>query len=507
MGTHGVMHALAAGAVLALTRPAHVPAAVTPVRLFRTTSSSPRYLRLRSRITFDGATGECVTVIDLRTGRNAERVDAGVMSYSDGFDGRRDWSADATGMPVIEGNPETLRDYAVWNTLFGAPERERPQVRTLRATPASRVLQLRYRSLSAPIDVTVDTAKGYLRRIVDPVGGETTTMWFRDYRRDAGVVFPHVTHGTTRYGITDEVIFSAEAPASIAAAEFEPPPPPNDVSLDGVTSVPVSLDRGSPVAAVRIGDGPVLHVLLDSGSTNFLTRAAARRLRLHLSGEAKAGGVGTGVVRARYTRVPRVRIGSAELRDQPFEVLDYAEEGIDGALGCELFERFAVRFDFAKRTVLLARDASQLGLLGTAVQMRMSGCTPEIDGSVDGVGGPLMIDTGSAATIDVLTPAVKRYGMLARYTTFTPMSGGGIGGDTTGFLVRARGVRLGPIALSAFHLEGRSIPGVPVVLQTTAGGALNSTSDLGNVGTLLLQMFSPTFDYRSGTLWLLPTSI
>jgi Aspartyl protease len=506
MGTRDVMHVIAAGAVLALTRP-QVPATATPVHLFRTTSSGPRYLRLRSRITFDGTTGACVTVIDLRTGRTAEHVDAGVMSYSDGFDGRREWSADVTGMPVIEGNEETLRDDAVWNTFFGAPEREHPQIRALRATPASTVLRLRYRSLRAPIDVTVDATNGYVRRIDDPVGGETTTMSFGDYRRDAGVVFPHVMYGRTRFGTTDEIVVSADAPASIAASEFEPPPPPNDVSLDGVTSVPMRLDRGSPVVAVRIGDGPVLHVLLDSGSTNVLTRAAARRLRLRLSGAGKTGGVGTGVVREQYTRVPRVRIGSAELRDQPFEVLDYAEPGIDGALGCELFERFAVRFDFAKRTVLLARDASQLGMLGTAVPMRMTGCTPEIDGSVDGVGGPLMIDTGSAATLDVLTPAVKRYGMRARYTTFIPVSGGGIGGDTTGFLVRARTVRLGPIALSAFHLERRSIPGVPIVLQTTAGGALSSTSDLGNVGTLLLQMFSPTFDYRSGTLWLLPTNV
>ncbi|HTD38923.1 MAG TPA: retropepsin-like aspartic protease [Candidatus Limnocylindrales bacterium] len=498
------MHAIAASAVLALTRPTQASAVVTPIRVVRSTPAGPRFLRLRSRITFDGATGDCVTVMDFRTGRSAEHVDAGVMSYSDGFDGRRQWSADVTGMPVIEGNAETLRDAAVWNTFLGAPEREHPEVRTLRTTPASMVLRLRYRSLRLPIDVTVDRASGYVQRIDDPIGGETSVSSYADYRRDAGVVFPHVLHARTRYGITREVIFAAEAPASIAASEFEPPAPPDDTTLTGVTSVPMLLDRGSPVVPVRIDDGPVLHMLLDSGSSNLLTPAAARRLRLKLSGEGKVGGVGTGVVRERYTRVRRVAVGSAELRDQPFEVLDYAEPGIDGALGCELFERFAVRFDFAKRSVLLARDASQLGMLGTAMPMRMTGCTPEIDGSVDGIGGPLMIDTGSAVSLDVLTPAVKRYGMLARYGSFGRVRGGGIGGDTTGLLVRARTVRLGPIAASAFRLDGRSMRGVPVVLQTTASGALSSTSDLGNVGTLLLEMFSPTFDYRSGTLWLLP---
>lgn len=500
------MHAIAASAVLALTRPAQRPAAATPVRIFRTTPAGPRYLRLRSRITFDGAAGDCVSVLDLRTGRSAERIDAGVMSYSDGFDGRREWSADATGMPVIEGNAETLRDYAVWNTFSGAPEREHPQVRTLRATPTSVVLRLRYRSLGLPIDVTVDPASRYVRRIDDPIGGETSVSSYDDYRRDAGVVFPHVIRARTRYGTDREVIVSAEAPASIAASEFEPPAPPNDASLDGVTSVPMRLDRGSAVVAVRIDDGPVLNMLLDSGSSNVLTPTAARRLRLKLSGEGKTGGVGTGVVRQRYTRVRRVRIGSAELRDQPFDVVDYAEPGIDGTLGCEVFERFAVRFDYARRSVLLARDASELGMLGTAVPMRMTGCTPEIDGSVDSIGGPLMIDTGSAATLDVLTPAVKRYGMLARYTSFGHVGGGGIGGDTTGILVRARTVRLGPLAVSVFRFEGRSMRGVPIALQTTPSGALSSTSDLGNVGTLILDMFSPTFDYRSGTLWLLPTS-
>lgn len=499
------MHVLAASAALALAQPRAVAAFATPVRVIRVNAHTPRYLRMRSRVHFAGVTGDCVTVFDFRTGRIAERVAAGVLSYSDGFDGHRAWSADMTGMPVIEGNAETLADLGAWGVFLGAPEREHPGVQQLRSRRGSVVLRLRYRLLSEPIDVTLDAKTRYVRRIDDGTGGELDTATFDDYRSEAGIVLPHLLRTRSRYGDSREAIGSVEAPASIPDADFNPPAPPHDVSLDRVASVPMRFADGTVSVSVRLNDGPVLHMLLDSGSSNFLTFAAARRLGLTLRGEDKTGGVGPGTVRERYTAVRSVRLGRAVMRDQPFQVIDYAEKGIDGALGCETFERFVVRFDFAHRSIVLAPRAEDLGMLGVPMRMRLSGCTPEVDGAIDGVAGPLMLDTGSAVTLDVLTPAVRRNRLLTRYAAIEKVGGGGIGGETRGVLVRAHSVRLGSVALSEFRMFGRSMRGIPIVLQTTSQGALSSTSELGNVGTLILEMFSPTFDFAAGRLWLLPT--
>jgi hypothetical protein len=288
-----------------------------------------------------------------------------------------------------------------------------------------------------------------------------------------------------------EYVTAVETVDAVRASAFEPPAPPNDTALDGVTSVPMRLGHGAPIVAARINGRPALRMLVDSGSTNLLTFAAARALGLRLTGDDKTGGIGPGVVRERFARTD-VQIGDAVLRGQPFEVVSSVYPGTDGAIGCELFQRLAVQFDFENGYLRLARDARMFGQLGTPVAMRLNQCSPEIDGGFDAIAGPLAIDTGSAAALDVYTPVVRRYRLMARYRTSFRAESDGIGGSLVSYTTFAHRVRLGP----------KSVFDVPIELDVMESGAFATTTGIGNVGTSLLRAFTPTFDYRRGTLWL-----
>jgi Aspartyl protease len=475
-----------------------VPSPGTPtipaeLRIIRSVGHAPRYVRLRSRRTSLGVSGEQTRLIDLETGRYVDRVAAGVLSHAAGFDGNRVWSADVTGMPLIEGNADTRLDVMAEAHLFGRRGPERPQMRLLRSTPHELVVRSTYRGLSAPIDVTVNRKSGLVSAVRDDTGGEPTRIVYSDYRRVGNLVVPFSSVTITRYGITRESVHDVETTDRVGPGMFAQPPEPNDVQLSGSTAVPMSfrdLEIGVPV---RIDDGPPLHMLLDSGSSNYLTITTARRLHVRTVGKGKSGGVGANLVTERYTTVKRLRIGSAVLRDQPFSVLDDKDLAFDGTIGCELFQRLAVRLDFRNRLVRLARRARDLGVTAAPIPMRLAQCTPEIDGAVDEMHGALAIDTGSSESLDVFSPFVRRHHLVARYHGIrAPSIGGGIGGDTQGYLARARVIRLGPIRFT----------GVTVILDDMASGALSDPTELGLVGLPLLWRCDVTLEYRAGRMWL-----
>lgn len=474
---------------------AHPPAAAgeLDVRTIRGTAAAQRYLRLFQTIDVDGVRGTEVSLLDLATGRYAERVSAGPLSSGDGFDGTRSWSSDATGMPVVEGNAQARLDALAWAHFVGRRGPERPRVSTRRDARGDVVVRLRYAALSAPIDVTLDRRTGFVHEIEDDSGGEATTARYGDYRRVAHVVVPFSQTVATRFGVARERVLRVEPVAEVSADAFDPPPPPDDAVLDGTTSIPIELRRGHPIIPIRIDDRPPIRVLFDTGASNDVTPAVARRLHLHVVGNGKAGGFGAGVVSRRYATVKRLRIGRAELRDQPFAVIPDDGDGIDGTIGCEVMLRFAVRFDFRRKRVELSRDVNGFGLTAAPIPMRLSGCEPEIDGALDGMPGALGLDTGDANALLVMAPFVKAHRLVARYKADELVASGAVAGFAAAFRARASTVRLGPVVLH----------GVPLELSVMSKGAANDPTELGNVGVQILGRFVTVFDYRSSRMWLL----
>ncbi len=444
-----------------------------------------------------GVWGTEISVIDLATGRASDRVSAGPLSGSDGFDGTAVWSADSTGMPLIEGNADSRLDAFAMAHFFGRTGPERPAIRVLHDGGRAVTVRVAYPTLSGPIDVTFERATGRLTEIVDRSGLDVTTARYSEYRRIGDTVVPFRIDTTDRYGPVHERVRAVEYPDALPAKSFSPPAEPHDVLLDGVTTIPMQVIDGVPVVPIHIDGGPELHVLLDSGASNYLKPRAAQEARLHLVGNNLTGGMGAGTARERFTTVRELRIGSAELRDQPFSVIDDDSFGpsVDGAIGCEVLQRLATRFDFVHRTVELTLDVEHFAVGAPAIPLRLSGCTPEVDGVLDGLHGHFTIDTGSWLALDVYGPAVRHYGLLGRYAT-GPLepTGGGIGGPSTGYFATAQSLELGTT----------SIGNVRMALSSMQAGGQADPTVFGNVGATALDRFVTIFDYRRGRMWLLP---
>ncbi|HEV2739971.1 MAG TPA: retropepsin-like aspartic protease [Candidatus Elarobacter sp.] len=487
-----VISLLALAGTVAFTRPPG--GSVTPdVRIIRSRDAAQRYVRLRQDIEVDGVRGTETSLVDLATGRYAERISAGPLSSGDGFDGNRTWSSDATGMAIVEGNAQSRLDSLAWAHFVGRRGPEQPVVSLMRGKRGDVVVRLRYAALSAPIDVTLDRHTGLVSGIEDDSGGEATHASYADYRRMHDVVVPFYQETTTRFGVARERVRSVEPVASVPAGAFDPPPPPDDAVLDGTTSIPMAMLRGHPIVPIRIDDGPVIRVLFDTGASNDVTPEVARRLHLHVVGDGKAGGFGPGVVSRRYTTAKRMQIGNAVLRDQPFSVIPGDNDGIDGTVGCEIMQRFAVRFDFHGGRIVLSRDVRAFGIRDAPIPMRLSGCEPEIDGALDGMRGALGLDTGDANALLVLAPFVKAHRLVARYKANEVLVSGAVAGIAAGLRARAGTVRLGSVV----------VHDVPLELSIMDKGAANDPTELGNVGIQILSRFEPVFDYRSNRMWLL----
>jgi Aspartyl protease len=490
--THALVATLVAALVLTVSPNPERGRTEPDVRIVRVLANGPRFVRLTLDVEIAGVRGHGTRTIDLRTGRFADRVTAGPLSYGAGFDGATVWTSDATGMPLAEGNAVRRSYELAARHLFGRTGPEQLTVLSSPARAGTRIVRVRVPGQPVPTELTLRGATELVDQVDDAPDGDHRRARFSAYRRVAGVTLPFEITTTTRYTTRREHVRRVEILSMVARDAFAPPPVPQDVELNGTTTIALRILQGSPVVPIRIDDGPSLLVTLDSGSTNYLTAAAARRIRLATFGTLLSGGVGPGLVREREATARTLRIGGATLHDQPFSVLDY-DDRVDGVIGCELFQRLAVELDFSRRRIVLARDARALGAIGTAVSMRLNACVPEVDGEVDGIRGPFAIDTGSAYALDVMSPVVRKLRLVERYhTRKIDVGGTAIGGKPVGFSAVAKRIRLG----------GYTIDRVPMVLDAMTSGALNDPTGVGNVGTPLLRLFAATtFDYRAGRIW------
>ena len=456
--------------------------------------AAPRYLHIDNAINTSGIAGTSAELYDLTTGRFVAHVRAGAASYTQGFDGVRGWGADASGMVLIDDTRDGTLDDVLFSHFLGRTGPERVEVVPLPAGSGRRRLRLRLDGLSGPIDVTLNPATGMIETIDDYSGVTKGSLRLWDYRLVKNVWIPFESDSRSIYSDERETATAVYSVAHVPDDAFDPPEPPRDTSLDGVTSVPMDLSLGQVVIPIRIDGGPILHVLFDSGSTNYLSPATARRLGLTITGFGRAGGIGAEVVDQHLTRARLVRIGRAEIRGLPFAVLDDGSK-LDGTIGCEVFERFAVRFDFRNRRVQLSRDPSAIRGRGRPFAIRTGRCQPELDAELDGLVGVAAIDTGSAAAADIMAPFVAQHHLIDRYQARVYLSGGeGIGGAAAGRFARAHVLRIGPFLLRD----------VEIGLSLMKKGAFTDPTEMVNLGVPLLSRFDLTIDYRSHRLWLEP---
>ncbi len=450
-------------------------AGIPPVIRSATGTKTPRYVRLELDVTVYGVPGHGEIVVDRTLGRFVRRFDAGPVSEREGWDGVRAWRADATGMPRVEGNADERGAIRAWSRLLAPAPSDAP-----------------CECGSRPPDVKTDAADGRVSGVAMHVGERTERASFGDYRSAGALVVPFAFDNVSENGKWAARVRDVETPAAVAPAAFAPPPEPHDATLHGVATVPFVAGQQLPVIEVSVDNGPALHFLLDTGGQNVITPRAAKRTGLNVVGAGMVGGAGAGLAVIRYASARSVRIGSAELRDQPFLVLDLgAGTGLDGIVGYELLARFAARIDFAQGALELASGVRELGGAGISVPMTFDERQPQVDGALDGIPAVVTIDTGSVSGADVNAPFVREHDLIARYHA-APATDAlyGVGGVVRASAARAAELRLGSLR----------IRDVPLQLTTATAGAESNPTVAVNLGDEVLRRYTLVLDYRGGTI-------
>ena len=464
------------------------------VRIMRTHSSA-HFVRVRYRVEIAGVEGSEVGLYDLADGRYVERLAAGPLSTTTGFDGTHSWSADVTGFAQIDDHPNTVLDELATAHFQGRRGPEQPSSVAIRGrTGGTLKVVLTYAGLAGPIGVTLSEPAGRVLAVDDYAQMEATHTRLSDYRTVDGIEMPFTTIQTSPERTSVERIERVDVLTNIADSAFRAPAPPHDWSVRGGNATTVALtglDRDEPIVDVSIDGEAPLRMLLDSGGSNTMSGRAARRLGLRQTGYDRTGGIGLGMLGERYAMVRTMRIGAAVLRDQPFEIFDDKTSDTDGTIGCEVLERFVARFDFPKRRLTLAmRDTFREN--HEAIPMHLEGCQPEIEATMDGFTGAFAIDTGSGSAIDVMAPFVRSHHLIARYGAKVRFDGMGIGGA----------IYAGSAKAKHFDIGDYIFDGVPIDLSTMRGGAFDDPTQIGNLGVELLNGFVMTLDYRARRMWL-----
>jgi hypothetical protein len=333
---------------------------------------------------------------------------------------------------------------------------------------------------------------------------------YSDYRAVDGLVLPFSISSGTAKAPDDDYAFSVTRYAlqrSVRNADFSKPVARAAFRMVGGTSsttVPMMLEGRQLMVWASINGRPAMPFILDTGGEAILTTLAAKNLGLTATGAGQSGGSGAGTISIAFTRVRSVRIGAAELLDQPFVVVPYPyafyerakRTPLAGILGLEFFERFAARLDYGDRTVTLTPLSTFRHALGTPVHFTFESDpnNPMIEAEADEYRGLFGVDTGNSNVLHLYGPFLRRTGLGARYPGGTAIIGHGTGGANTGRVV----------ALHRFTIGGHVLRGVDADLTNMTSGAFSAWTQAGNVGFTILSRFIPTFDYARRVMYLAP---
>lgn len=480
---------------------------------------SLRSVREEGVLATGGMQGTIHSTTDLRDGRTSDRFRLGPVEGADGYDGRVAWEKDPGGEVATLDAPDALRRARsqAWLDAHGYwfPQRMPATYGEL----ASKVLDgRRYDVVVAtpqggdPVTLWFDGTTGLLARVQRQHGSDTGTTVYDDYRLVDGVriAFHAASDRTDAAGHTDprehldirfeRVVFDA----AVADADFAVPAMAATARIDdpsGHTTIPFDLVNNHIYVDGRI-DGKPARLLVDTGGSNLLTPAAAKKFGIAGTGKLAGSGVGDQKVDVSLGHAKEVRVGAAVLAKPVFLILDLGAlpkvEGVaaDGLVGYEMFRRFGVEIDYAHHRLVLSEPAKFTPPAGaTAVPFTLADRIPVVAGSLDGVPMRISIDTGSRASITLHAPFARANHLAEKYRAApNAVMGWGVGGPS-----RGRPARLGTLMLGQVRIDGLAGD-----LYTGDKGAFANPDLSANLGGGALRRFDVAFDYGRKLMYLAP---
>ena len=456
-----------------------------------------------------GLSGRWRLALDTATGRMHETVDYGVFrvaeTWSDASHWRQDHSGGVHPLDSAFARANALTTTWLARSAFLKSGAEGARLVKLDSRRSGGRLYERLRATppaGQPVEMWFDAATGLLARTIWIMPIDIMTIRYDDYRRVEGVPVPFAIMVQEGAGSAASIVVEQAgflAPAS--AEEFAPPRTADDSMVaGGSASVPVSYDGDIVVEAMLNGQGPFAFIL-DTGGHDILTPEAATTLGLAAAGAGVSGGAGEGTLPEQYTRVARLEIGAATLRDQSFIIIplpyDTVERGaqppLAGILGVELFERFAVELDYRGGRLTLRPLAGAPPGHGVPVSISFSDDQPIITAKINGIPGDNGLDTGNSGALVVQGRWARRHGLATELRNGLLTAGFGAGGMSRNW---ARRVDL--------ELAGRTFPRIVGHYSEDRRGAFASRTEAGNIGNVIFENFVLSFDYGRGIVWFDP---
>ena len=266
------------------------------------------------------------------------------------------------------------------------------------------------------------------------------------------------------------------------------------VAAPGGVTVPFAWTPGQIEVAVTV-NGTAATFLLDTGSEySVVSTRLAERLRLATeSGGARA-----------FANGVTLGVGPLVMADQrvmimPFDTLYARGRQIDGLIGFDFFERYAVRIDFGARTLTCWEHASFAPpAVAVAVPIAFSGRLPVVTGQLQltpdrRLPVRLMVDTGASQSVMLRHPFATANGLLALATreTSTPSLASGTR-------------RMVEIPSEQLTIGGWTFDRPQVLAFAEPTGSAASTDTDGLLGNTLLSRFTLYVDYARKRLLLEP---
>ncbi|AIF45885.1 aspartyl protease family protein [Dyella japonica] len=472
--------------------------------------------------TSEDLTGAWQATVNLGNGYYITRTRNDLFTTAEGFDAQGHWRQDITGLshPLDSDEAKIVTVSENWLRGLGFLRPELPA--SYRVLPDAKDRKHRYLQLEAtpaggrPVTLWIDPATHRLDRAVWQSSFLTVTERYSDYRAVDGKQLPFQIHTTETTvsgasdGETDTVVSDYQMMGGGAAIDTQRPANQvTDVTMahDALQAIaPMHLEAGVLLVDVSINGHAPAPFILDTGGHAILTTDAANKLGLRTQGQGVATGSGPGSMSTSYTKVDDLALGDAHVRDLPFSVMPFpysfyergeGKEPIAGILGLEVFERFAVTYDYDRGELRLQpfdHGQAPQAAEGDALTLRFTDDMPLTTAQLDGHRGMFGIDTGNGSYLLTFPQWAERNGIATRYAAGAPIPTGGVGGLFTAHIAHAHELVLG----------NQRLDNVVAMLTRTDAGATGNPSEAGNIGQDVLARYNVHFDYRRQQMVLMP---
>jgi hypothetical protein len=457
-----------------------------------------------------GLTGAFHADENVRTGQFARRATYPLFENAEGLDSAGRWRMDNSGgiHPLDSDEARavarteaflTRRDYLAAGpaeTIYAALPPETVEGQTfdrLSAEPSG----------GRAVVLWVRRSDHLLARAVIPRSNRSETIRYGDYRRVGNLELPFTVEVAN--GDQSETGIARIEKYGLVSTEAPPRPAPRrDFALAGPAAhawMGLDLVSGFPMVEARVNDSGPLLFILDTAGHDILTPQAVKALGLTSKGKGFSLGAGAGTTATQFTKVERLRVGEAELREQPFLVLDInlgqaaGSDGqrapVVGLIGLELFERFAATLDYQGHELRLCRFADASPAVGAPI--RFSDDAPLAEGALDGRKGWFNLDTGNNQAVIVFKSWADAVGLSPTLVGAT--AGGSSVGGTLAFK-SAKGRKL--------SLAGGEVTAPDLLLAGENMGTLSARAEAGNIGETVFSRFTVSFDYHQARVALEP---